>query len=186
MPGEAYLHTRPVTRASRLLLLIMAVALATATPAMAQQQIPPPTGPVVFCGAQAPPTADTYQMIFDGGTPEAVTMTAPDAGCPVGSTHSYSVPASRFTVGSHTVQIRGTNQFGSTTGPSFTVVVGVAPGQFTTTGVIPPGGGARTRSPTAKPRVRNDVDLPCVAVKVESGMVLECVTSLEEAERQIR
>lgn len=104
--------------------------------AAAQSQFPPPAGPVTICGTQAPPTADQHQMIFDGGTPESVTLDAPVAACPSGSTHSFTLPASRFTVGTHTIALVATNAFGSTTGPAYTITVGIAPGQFTVTAVV--------------------------------------------------
>ena len=104
------------------------------------QAIPPPTQPVLFCGTQAPPTATSYQLVFDGGAPEPLTMAATmDTSCPAGSTHSFTVPAARFTVGQHTVLVRSTNNFGTTAGPAYTVTVGVAPGAFTVTGIKTPG-----------------------------------------------
>lgn len=115
------------------------VVLVCASFASAQSQFPPPAGPVTICGSQAAPNADSYQLVFDGGAPEAVTLTAPAAaGCPGGSTHSFTLPAARFTVGAHTLALIATNQFGSTTGPAFTVTVGIAPGPFNVTAVIPP------------------------------------------------
>ena len=101
------------------------------------QQIPPPAGPVTFCGVQAAPAADTYQLVFDGGAPEALTMDATvHSMCPVGTTHSFQIPAMRFTVGSHTVQVVGTNPFGTTAGPVYAVEVGIKPGEFTINAVI--------------------------------------------------
>lgn len=98
------------------------------------QQIPPPSNPVVFCGQQANPAADSYQLVFNGGTAEPLTMDAiKHAECPAAATHSFSLPASRFTVGTHTVMIKAVNAFGSTDGPAYTVTVGIAPGQFTIT-----------------------------------------------------
>lgn len=118
-------------------LIVGVCALATARDASAQQ-FPPPTGPVTFCGTQTPPNADSYTLVFDGGAPEAVTLAAPVAACPNGSTHSFTIPAARFTVGQHTVRIRATNAFDTTAGPIYTVTVGVAPGPFTVNAVIPP------------------------------------------------
>lgn len=109
--------------------------------AASAQQIPPPTGPVTFCGSQAPPPADTFTYIFDGGTPQPLTMDATKhAGCAASDTHSFQLPGNLFTLGSHTVRVQGRNAFGTTNGPTYTVQVGIAPGQFTITGVIPPPG----------------------------------------------
>lgn len=133
------------------LLFVLVAVVSFARPASAQGgAIPQPSGPVAFCGTQAAPIADSYQFIFDGGAPEAVTMTTPgdpagnplrtfcDANAP-GWTHSFSIPAARFVVGTHTVIVRAINAFGSTNGPSFAVTVGIAPGPFTINGVgVPP------------------------------------------------
>jgi hypothetical protein len=102
----------------------------------AQGQFPPPPGPVTFCGTQAAPVAVSYQLVFDGAAPEAVALGAAVAACPAGSTHSFTLPANRFTVGVHTVRLIATNAFGSTTGPVYTVSVGIAPGPFTVTAVV--------------------------------------------------
>ncbi|MCL4848760.1 MAG: hypothetical protein KJ066_19600 [Acidobacteria bacterium] len=121
--------------------LCLFLLLAIAGPVAAQETpIPPPTGPVVFCGEQIAPTADTYALMFDGGAPEALTMDAAvEPACPVGTTHSFRVPAARFTVGQHTLAVRATNAYGTTDGPIYTVTVGIAPGPFSITAVIPPG-----------------------------------------------
>lgn len=103
------------------------------------QAIPAPANPVVFCGVQANPAADSYQLSFDGGAMEPLTMDATKhTSCPASSTHSFSLPAARFTVGGHSVRVRGVNQFGSTDGPTYNVTVGIAPGQFTINTVITP------------------------------------------------
>lgn len=116
----------------RLLLALLAFVVFTA-----QAPIPQPTQPVVFCGTQATPVADTYQVVIDGGTPQALTMdTTKDARCPAGATHSFRLPASHFTVGNHSVQVVARNAFGSTSGPSYAVTVGIAPGQFTIEAVV--------------------------------------------------
>lgn len=108
-------------------------------PASSEAQIQPPSGPVTFCGIQAAPVADTYTVTVDGAAPQAVTMAAPVAACPSGATHSFTLPAALFPIGSHTLVVRGTNAFGSTDGQSYAVVVGIAPGQFAVTATIPPG-----------------------------------------------
>ena len=101
------------------------------------QAIPPPTGPVVFCGQQAAPEASSYLLVFNGGAPEPLTMDAsPDAACPTGTTNSFRLAAARFTVGNHTLLVRAVNTFGSTDGPVYDVTVGIAPGKFTITAVI--------------------------------------------------
>jgi hypothetical protein len=124
--------------APTLLLLLAALALPASS---ASAQIPVPSGPVTFCGTQAAPSPDTYTVQVDGGVAQPLTMAASlDARCPAGSTHSFTLPASLFTVGSHTVRVRATNAYGSTDGPTYTVTVGIAPGQFTVTSVLPPQG----------------------------------------------
>lgn len=118
----------------RTLVALAVLLFVSAAPASAQ--IPQPSGPLVFCGTQAPPPAVSFRLVFDGGAPEALTMDAAmDAGCPTGSTHSFRLPASRFTVGQHTVQVLSTNTFGTTTGPLYTVTIGAAPGPFTVTAI---------------------------------------------------
>ncbi len=124
------------TMRTRLLTLIVLACLAVTVDASAQSQFPPPADPVTICGTQAAPTADSYTLVFDGGAPEAVTLGAAAAVCPVGSTHSFTLPAARFSVGAHTIQIRATNAFGTTAGPVHAVTVGIAPGQFSVTAVI--------------------------------------------------
>lgn len=121
------------------LALAALAAIVFSTPVFAQSQFPPPAGPVTICGTQAAPAATSYQLVFDGGAPEAVTLTSPAAAaCSAvsGATHSFTLPASRFTVGTHTIRVVATNAFGTTTGPAYTVTVGVAPGPFTVGGVI--------------------------------------------------
>lgn len=111
------------------LLLFPAIVLA--------QNIPPPTNPVLFCGTQAAPAADTYMLVFDGGAPEPLTMDATkNALCPASSTHSFTLAASRFTVGQHTLVVRAVNAFGTTVGPVYNVLVGIAPGPFSIDAVI--------------------------------------------------
>jgi hypothetical protein len=122
--------------ALRSAVLLALFALCLAAPASAQSQFPPPADPVTICGTQAAPTATSYQLVFDGAAPEAVTLVAPSAVCPSGSTHSFTLAASRFTVGPHTIQLRATNAFGTTVGPVHNVNVGIAPGQFSVTAVV--------------------------------------------------
>lgn len=97
------------------------------------QAIAPPTGPVLFCGTQNQPVATSYELVFNGGTPEPLNMdTAVHSQCPAGRTHSFQLPASRFPIGEHKLIIRANNQFGSTSSTTaYTVVVGIAPGEFT-------------------------------------------------------
>ena len=122
-------------------LTVFFCAVAWPTLAMAQETpMPPPTGPVIFCGEQLAPAADTYTLIFDAGAPEPLTMDAEvAAACPAGTTHSFELPAARFPVGTHTLRIVAANAFGSTTGPLYTVLVGIAPGPFEIRAVLPPG-----------------------------------------------
>lgn len=123
----------------RISLLLVVFSLVLAASVSVQAQIQPPTGPVTFCGTQAAPAADSYTVTVDGGTPQSLTTTAPVAACPAGSTHSFTLPAALFSVGTHQVVVRATNTFGATTGPAYQVIVGIAPGRFTVTAVIPPG-----------------------------------------------
>lgn len=104
------------------------------------QQIPPPSGPVTFCGTQATPVAESYTIAIDGAAAVPLTMDATvNAACPAGTTHSFQVPASAFPIGAHTLVVAAVNAFGATAGPSFAVTVGIAPGAFTITALIPPG-----------------------------------------------
>lgn len=126
--------------ALRIIVWASAAVFAFALQADAQTQVVPPAGPLTVCFTQPPPAADSYQLIFDGAAPEAVTTTAPVAGCQSGSTHAISVPASKFTVGTHTIVIRATNAFGATDSDPHTVVVGIRPGKPTIGGVVTPEG----------------------------------------------
>lgn len=120
--------------------LMMVVGLLALASVVEAQQIPQPTGPVTFCGVQAAPAADSYTVAVDGGTPVPLTMDAVlNPACPAGSTHSFQVAASSFPIGNHTLVVRATNAFGTTVGPTYAVTVGIAPGQFTISAVIPPG-----------------------------------------------
>lgn len=120
-------------------LLTIALLVTVAAPSVAQQ-IPQPSGPVTFCGTQAAPAADSYQVSIDGAAAQALTMQATiDSRCATGTTHSFQLAASLFTVGQHTVTVTARNAFGTTNGPVYTVTVGIAPGPFTVTAVLPPG-----------------------------------------------
>lgn len=123
---------------------VTVLGLLLLVPSMASAQaIPPPTGDVVFCGTQAQPVnVDSYELVFNADAAVPLTMDATlDAGCPAGSTHSFRLPATRFTVGQHTLMVRARNQFGTTNGPEYVVTVGIAPGQFTITAVRVSSGG---------------------------------------------
>lgn len=130
--------TRTTGTSHRVMGWILSFAAVVGMPlAVSAQGIQPPTGPVVFCGTQALPAATSYTLSFDSGADEALTMDASvDAACPAGTSHSFKLPAARFTVGTHSVTVTATNQFGSTVGPAYSVVVGIAPGAFTITAVI--------------------------------------------------
>lgn len=121
------------------MVMMMACGLCATPTDVAAQQIPPPTGPVVFCGVQAAPEADSYSVRVDGGEAQSIAFVAALPECPSGSTHSFALDASMFPIGSHTVQVIAANAFGATEGPQYAVVVGIAPGQFAITAVIPPG-----------------------------------------------
>ncbi len=127
-----------MTHALRIIVWTSAALLAVAVNASAQSQVPPPTGPLTVCFTQPPPTADSYQLIFDGAAPETA-VAAPITACPSGTTHALAVPAARFTVGTHTIVIRATNAFGVTESDPHTVVVGIRPGKPVVSGVVTPG-----------------------------------------------
>jgi hypothetical protein len=116
----------------------LAVALVLALASVGEaQQIPAPSGPVLVCAQQAAPAADSHQLVFDGGAPEAIAMDASvHASCPAGSTHSFRLPPARFSVGQHTLAVVAVNAFGTTTGPVYAVTVGLAPGPATIGAVI--------------------------------------------------
>lgn len=119
--------------------IIVLGLLMSAPPAF--PQIPPPSGPVTFCGTQALPVATSYTVAVDAATPAPLTMAATvSPSCPAGSTHSFTQPAALFPIGSHSVVVRAINAFGETVGPSFAVTVGIAPGVFTITALIAPSG----------------------------------------------
>lgn len=124
----------------RTVMMVVLLVGALAVPSRAQQ-IPQPSGPVTFCGVQALPVADSYTVSVDGGAAQPLTMSATiDSRCPSGATHSFTLPAASFPIGNHTVVVVAVNAFGSTAGPSYAVTVGIAPGQFTVTAVLPPAG----------------------------------------------
>jgi hypothetical protein len=119
-------------------------AMLLASTAAAQTQIPPPAQPLAFCGTQATPAPTSYQLVFDGGTAESVTVVTPSDTGPVvtfcnanapGWTHAFTVPANRFAPRptQYAVLLRANNEFGSTPGPAWGVLVGIAPGQFSIT-----------------------------------------------------
>lgn len=136
--GSATSALRPVR--VRAVDIIDTVRYESAATSSAEEQIQPPNGPVTFCGAQAPPAGDSHTVSVDGGPEQPVTLAPPAAACPAGSTHSFTLPASLFPIGNHTVRVTSINAFGATAGPSYNVTVGIAPGQFTVTAVIPPAG----------------------------------------------
>lgn len=115
------------------------VAILALIPTFANAQITPPTGPVLFCGVQAEPVPTSSTVSVDNGPAVPLTMDATlSTRCAPGSTHSFSLPAAQFPIGSHTVLVTSVNGFGSTMGNLYTVVVGIAPGAFTITAVLPP------------------------------------------------
>lgn len=120
--------------------MLVALSAVLLLPVLSSAQIQPPSGPVTFCGTQAAPAADTYEVVVDGGPPAPLTMNTPVAACPAGATHSFTLAANLFPIGNHSVVVRAVNPFGTTAGPSYAVTVGIAPGQFTVTAVIPPAG----------------------------------------------
>lgn len=123
------------------LLLSTSLALLASS---ADAQITPPTGPVLFCGVQADPAPTSRTVSVDGGPAVSLTVDATvSPRCAPGTTHSFTLPAAQFIIGSHTVTVTSTNEFGSTVGNTYAVVVGLAPGAFTITAALPPlpGGG---------------------------------------------
>lgn len=118
-------------------IVALLICLLVASSAFAQQPIPPPAGPVLFCVAQTPPEATSYRLIVDGGAPQAVTMGAPVAACPAGTTHTFTLPPATFPIGTHTVSVVSVNEFGETAGPVHTIVVGIKPGEARVVAVIP-------------------------------------------------
>lgn len=120
----------------RLFSSLMLALFALASSVYGQAPIPQPSGPVVFCGQQPSPAATSFEVVFDGQAPQPLTMDATkDARCAPTDTHSFSLPATNFPVGEHTVVIRSRNQFGVTVADTYTVTVGLAPGKFTITSV---------------------------------------------------
>lgn len=119
---------------------------ACASLASAQSPMPPPSGPVAFCGVQSTPAASSWKVIFDNGQPEDVSMVTPtsegsgalvafcNANAP-GWTHAFTLPPTRFTLGDHTVAVDAINQFGTFRGPVWTVPIGMKPGAWTTKAV---------------------------------------------------
>lgn len=129
---------RTYRTARRCALIALALLVAPALAAAQGSSFPPPAGPVTICGTQAAPAATSYELSFDGAANEPITMAATmDSRCPNGSTHSFTLPASRFTVGAHTAKVIPTNAFGTTTTSTvYPITVGVAPGNFNVTGVL--------------------------------------------------
>jgi hypothetical protein len=117
--------------------------------ASAQVTLPTPTGPLTVCVRQPLPPADSYQLVFDGGAPEAVTVTTPadPAKCAAADTSSFTVPAARWTPGEHTVRVNAINAGGSTTSTVFTVTIQTPkPGEPVITAVV-----AGSTPPTGQP-----------------------------------
>lgn len=119
----------------RLMLVMVAIVMLILTAATSEaQQIPQPSGPVLFCGTQMGQPADSYTVSVDGAAPVPLTMDATiDAQCPTnqGFTHSFTLAPSLFPLGNHIVVVYATNAFGTTAGDEFQVTVGIAPGKFT-------------------------------------------------------
>ena len=112
------------------------------------QAIPPPTNPLVFCGIQALPAPTSYTLIIDGGAPAPLVMDATKSPvCPAASTHSFVVPAAVFTLGLRTFVVTAINAVGPTVGPPYPITVGLAPGAFTITNVVLPGGAVLRKQP---------------------------------------
>jgi hypothetical protein len=120
----------------------------SASAGWAQATLPVPTAPLTVCVNQPLPPATSYQLVFDGGAPEAVTVTAADAAkCKTTDTGSFTVAAARWTVGQHTLRLNAVNAGGSTQGPVFTITIQAPkPGEPAITavvaGVTPPTGQA--------------------------------------------
>lgn len=132
-----------------ILFLILFPALLTSANAQ-PIPIPPPSGPVGVCGVQTPPAATSYKLVWDGGTPEDLTVVTPSSTgatnlvsfCNAqqpGWTHAFTIPAAKFTIGMHTSVVIAINEFGETSGPPKQFNVGLAPGVLTqgAAGVLP-------------------------------------------------
>jgi hypothetical protein len=112
--------------------------LASASVGWAQATLPVPTNPLTVCISQVLPPASSYQLVFDNGAPEAVTVTAADAAkCKTSDTGSFTVAAARWTAGQHTLRLNAVNAGGTTPGPVFTVTIQAPkPGEPVITGVV--------------------------------------------------
>lgn len=118
------------------LLLLTALALPASS---ANAQIPQPSGPVTFCAQRSTPIADNYTASVDDGAPQAITF-GTDARCPASHPASFTLAGAQFTLRAapYLIRVTGTNAFGSTTGPQFSLQIGAAPGLVTIGGVLPP------------------------------------------------
>lgn len=136
------------------------VAIGLVNPALARgQAIPVPSNPVAFCGTQGTPPATAYQLTFNGGAFEPVTLTPATTPSPEtdycqtnlpGFTHAFTLLAARFIVGgTYAIKVFPANEFGpNLTSPVFDLRVGIVPGDFTVGAVgVLPSTGERRRVP---------------------------------------
>lgn len=121
-----------------LMLLVLSLVL-VGLASSASAQIPQPSGPVTFCAQRATPIGDSYTASVDDGAPQAITF-GTDARCPASHPASFTLAGAQFTLRAapYLIRVTGTNAFGSTTGPQFSLQIGAAPGLVTIGGVLPP------------------------------------------------
>jgi hypothetical protein len=108
-----------------------------------------PTAPVTICVKQNLPMAASWTVSVDGGTAQAVTLASPAnvEKCAASDSHSFTLPASHFTVGTHTLRLTAIRGSKTKQGPSFTVIVEeTEPGEPVITGVV-----ASVTPPTGQP-----------------------------------
>jgi hypothetical protein len=115
--------------------------LASASVGWAQTPLPVPAAPLTVCVSQSLPKGDSYQLVFDGGAPEAVVMTSPadPTKCKTTDSHSFTVAAARWTPGTHTLRVTAINKGGNTMGPAWSQDIEAPvppPGAPVITGVV--------------------------------------------------
>lgn len=112
----------------------------------------PPTAPVTICVKQNLPAASSWTVSMDGAVPQAVALASPANAekCAASDSHSFTLPPTGFTAGSHTLRmtaIRGTK---SKQGPLITVnVEEPEPGEPVITNVVASSSGGGGSEPMA-------------------------------------
>ncbi len=119
-------------------LLVIAVGIRLAS---AQTTIPPPVNQLIVCGTQNLPAATSYTVSVDGGAFVAMTLDTTKASIctAVTQTSSFRLAAALFPPSNtpHTIVVRATNAFGSTTAAAYSVLIGTAPGQYIISAAVP-------------------------------------------------